>query len=139
MTSDRVEEVSRSLRVLRVTDRETAYFEALWEIPEGVTYNAYLLETREGAVLFDGWKSQYSQTLIETLESLISPSDLKYIVVHHAEPDHAGSLPALLRWASRARVLGHPSRVRCWLVRPASRGGSRRLGTVDPSASVGWS
>ncbi len=81
MTSDRVEEVSRSLRVLRVTDRETAYFEALWEIPEGVTYNAYLLETREGAVLFDGWKSQYSQTLIETLESLISPSDLKYIVV----------------------------------------------------------
>ena len=104
----RVEEVTKGLKILRVDDRETAYFEALWEIPEGVTYNAYLLETKEGAVLFDGWKSQYSQALIEALESLISPDDLRYIVVHHAEPDHAGSLPALLRWAPKARVLGHP-------------------------------
>lgn len=108
MASVRVEEVSKSLYILRVEDWETAYFEALWEIPEGVTYNAYLLKTKEGALLFDGWKTQYSQALIEALESLISPSDLKYIVVHHAEPDHAGSLPALLRWAPRARVLGHP-------------------------------
>ncbi len=48
-----VDKVTESLHVLRVDDIKVKFFEALWEIPEGITYNAYLLHTSEGAILFD--------------------------------------------------------------------------------------
>ncbi len=106
--SVRVEEIDPGLFLLRAGDRATRFFEGLWEIPEGVTYNAYLLRTSEGAVLFDTWKYTFAGDLLSALESLIDPGELKYVVVHHAEPDHSGSLDAVLQWAPGARVLGHP-------------------------------
>ena len=102
-----VREIDENLYLLRVDDRYTGYFEALWEIPEGITYNAYLLLTREGAVLFDGWKKTYSGLLVEALEELVKPGELRYIVVHHLEPDHSGSLEEVLRYFPEARVVGH--------------------------------
>ncbi len=108
MVNYHVANVTDDLVVLRVDDRYTKYFEALWEIPEGITYNAYLLKTEEGDVLFDTWKRQFSSTFLEALERVTSPDKLKYIVVHHMEPDHSGSLEDVLRWAPNAKVLGHP-------------------------------
>jgi len=108
LASVRVEEVADGLLLLRVEDRYVRFFEALWEIPEGITYNAYLLRTREGDVLFDTWKKPFSGLLLDALEEATGPDRLRYIVVHHMEPDHAGSLPDVARWAPGARILGHP-------------------------------
>jgi len=104
----RVQEIDNGFYVLRVNDRYTRYFEALWEIPEGITYNAYLLRTSDGAVLFDGWKKPFAGQFIDALESVISPDELKFVVVNHMEPDHSGSLGDVVRWSPKARVLGHP-------------------------------
>ena len=106
MSSFRVEEIVDGVWLLRVNDRATRYFEGLWEIPEGITYNAYLVRTGEGDVLVDGWKSLYSSRLLKALESLTSPERLRYVIVNHLEPDHSGSLEDVLRWAPGARVLG---------------------------------
>ncbi len=101
-------QLTDNLYLLRVDDEKTHYFESLWEIPEGITYNAYLLKTREGDVLFDGWKSTFTNELLDTLSTLTSPSDLKYMVVHHMEPDHTGSIRTLTRFYSKAKILVHP-------------------------------
>jgi len=103
-----VEEVAPGLWLLRVGDRHVRFFEALWEITEGITYNAYLLRTGGGDVLFDAWKKPYAGLLLNMLEELTSPERLRYIVVHHMEPDHSGALPDVARWAPGARVVGHP-------------------------------
>ena len=103
-----IDNVTEDLKILRVNDTRTRFFEALWEIPEGITYNAYLLDTGEGYILFDGWKEIYASELLRILESEIEPRDLKYIVVHHMEPDHSGSLPLIARWARNATIIGHP-------------------------------
>ncbi len=103
-----IDEIAENLRILRVNDTRTRFFEALWEIPEGITYNAYLLDTGEGFILFDGWKEIYASQLLEILQSQMEPRDLKYIVVHHMEPDHSGSLPLIAGWAKNATIVGHP-------------------------------
>jgi flavorubredoxin len=103
-----VKEVVENLYVLRVNDYETKFFEGLWEIPEGISYNAYLLKTSEGAVLFDGWKKVFSSSFIEGLVRLVDPRDIRYVVVHHVEPDHSGSIPAVMSRAVNATLLGHP-------------------------------
>jgi len=124
----RIEEVDPGLYLLRVGDRMTRYFEALWEIPEGVTYNAYVLKTGEGAVLFDGWKSTFSGPFLEALEQVIEPGELRYVVAHHLEPDHSGTLEDVLRWAPHARVLGHPFAERMLTNYPRARERFRPVG-----------
>jgi len=95
-------------KLLRLDDDEIRYFESLWLIPEGITYNAYLLPTREGWALFDAWKVGYGKEFIEALSSVVEPSKIRYLVIHHMEPDHSGTVKALLEENPGIEVLGHP-------------------------------
>ncbi len=104
-----IHKVMKNLDLIRVTDAKVKYFEALWEIPEGVTYNSYVLHTSEGAVLFDTVNSDFSRDYLEALRSVTDVRDFRYVIVHHMEPDHSGSLKDLARVEGfRAEVLGHP-------------------------------
>jgi len=101
-------EIIKNFYLLRIDDNETRYFEALWNIPEGITYNSYLLVTDEGAILFDTWKKNYSKFFIETLRKIIDLTDIKYLVIHHMEPDHSGSINTLLEQKNDLTIIGHP-------------------------------
>jgi len=104
-----VKEILDNLFLLRVDDHITKYFEGIWEIPEGITYNAYLLKTEEGSVLFDGWKADFTREFLNELSNLTDLDNIKYIVINHAEPDHTGSLKSLLEETSyKPLVVGHP-------------------------------
>lgn len=103
-----VEKVLDNLFLLRVDDTNVKFFEALWEIPEGVTYNAYLLTTEEGAILFDSWKHEFSDTFVEALQLVTDLRDIKVVVTHHAEPDHSGTMGRLAEKAPEALFFGHP-------------------------------
>lgn len=103
-----VTEVRPGFYLLRIDDDQIKYFEGLWYIPEGITYNAYLLKTSQGYILFDAWKHVYSKQFIETLRKIVDPKEIKYLVVHHMEPDHSGSIKELLEINPEITVLGHP-------------------------------
>ncbi len=104
----RIKQVAEDLYLLRMDDTHVKYFEAVWEIPEGITYNAYLLKTDDGAVLFDTWKQNYEEEFVEALSSLVDPKEIRHIVVHHMEPDHSGTLPKILELGeNKADVWGH--------------------------------
>ena len=95
------------LYLLRVDDDRIRYFEATWEIPEGITYNAYLLKLENAVVLFDAWKKDYAKEFVEALSELIDPKEITHIIVHHTEPDHSGALPEVLRLNGyRAQIIG---------------------------------
>ncbi|KAF2959766.1 FprA family A-type flavoprotein [Thermotoga sp. 38H-to] len=82
--------------ILRIDDDQIKYFEAVWEIPEGISYNAYLVKLNDANVLIDGWKKNYTKEFIETLSRIVDPKEITHIIVNHTEPDHSGSLPATL-------------------------------------------
>ncbi len=104
-----VEKIVENLYVLRIDDNSTRYFEALWYIPEGITYNAYILTTSEGSILFDTWKKGYDQVFLDAVTRVVDPKDIKYVVIHHAEPDHTGLLPTILDLLkNNVTILGHP-------------------------------
>lgn len=103
-----VDKVVDELYVLRIDDKNTKYFEALWHIPEGITYNAYLLLS-DKIVLFDTWKHIYSEEFVENLSKIIDLKDIDFIVLHHMEQDHSGSLPKILELNNyKATILAHP-------------------------------
>lgn len=103
-----VKEIVDDLYLLRIDDYETRYFEALWSIPEGITYNAYLLKAGDKHILFDTWKHTYSEEFIEELRKIVDPREIDYLVIHHMEQDHSGTIPRILEFSGdRVEVIGH--------------------------------
>ncbi|MEM0001980.1 MAG: FprA family A-type flavoprotein [Desulfurococcaceae archaeon] len=102
-----IDKISKNVYLLRLNDENTKYFEGLWYIPEGISYNAYVATLPEGVVLFDGWKHVYGELYVETLRQIVDFKDIKYVVVHHTEPDHSGSLKSLFNHVKNATILGH--------------------------------
>lgn len=95
------------LYIIRVDDDRIKYFEATWDIPEGITYNSYLMKLKDAVVLFDVTKAEYADLFLEKLKELVNPEEITHIIVHHTEPDHSGALPKVLDANGyRAQIIG---------------------------------
>ncbi|HAS83472.1 MAG TPA: MBL fold metallo-hydrolase [Verrucomicrobia bacterium] len=62
----------------------------------GSTYNAYLMLDEKNAVI-DSVKAPYASNLLENIQAHIPLDKVDYLVVNHAEPDHSGSVPAVMQ------------------------------------------
>jgi NADH oxidase (H2O-forming) len=89
-----------------VQDHDLRVFDVIMETEFGTSYNAYLLKTDEGAILFETAKAKKMDIFLDNLKEVCKLSEIKYIVIDHTEPDHAGSLEELLALCPNATVLG---------------------------------
>ena len=76
-------------------DRRLAMFEGVYSVPEGVSYNSYLL-LDEKTVLFDTVDQAVADTFFENVKYALGGRKLDYVVVDHMEPDHSATLDILL-------------------------------------------
>ncbi|MBQ6654869.1 MAG: flavin reductase [Erysipelotrichaceae bacterium] len=75
-------------------DRRLSCFEGVYDVPNGVSYNSYLL-LDEKTVLFDTCDHAVEVQFLENVAYGLNGRKLDYLVVHHMEPDHAATLEAL--------------------------------------------
>ncbi len=72
-------------------------FEEMWEIPNGVSLNSYLVKGEESTAIIDGfcdWDG-VPETLFELLGNIdVKPEDINYAIINHMEPDHTGWIKA---------------------------------------------
>ena len=87
-------------------DRRLALFENVFPIPEGVSYNSYLLKD-EKTVLLDTADSAIAGQFFENLEAALGGRTLDYVVINHMEPDHAALLADVLRRYPKAVLVGN--------------------------------
>ncbi len=99
-----VRKVTDDLWWVGADDRRTALFENIHPIPEGVSYNSYLL-LDEKTVLFDCVDWSAAPRLVENVEYLLNGRGLDYIVLHHLEPDHGAGLWAVLQKWPEAKLV----------------------------------
>lgn len=72
-------------------DRRLALFEGVYKVPDGVSYNSYLL-LDEKTVVFDTVDKTVSDRFFENLEHVLENRSLDYLVVQHMEPDHSATM-----------------------------------------------
>lgn len=77
------------------SDRRLALFENVYPIPNGVSYNSYLV-LDEQTVLFDTVDKSVSEVFFENIAHLLDGRKLDYLVVNHMEPDHCATLSELV-------------------------------------------
>lgn len=76
-------------------DRRLAIFEGVYDVPDGVSYNSYLLMD-EKTVLFDTVDKAVSKVFFQNVAHVLGSKKLDYVVVQHMEPDHSATLAELL-------------------------------------------
>ena len=85
-------------------DRRLPFFEGVYGVPDGVSYNSYLL-LDEKTVLFDTVDKAVYGVFLENLAHELGGRKLDYLVVHHMEPDHAATLELVLQRYPEATVI----------------------------------
>ncbi|HOO57443.1 MAG TPA: FprA family A-type flavoprotein [bacterium] len=70
----------------------------------GSSYNAYLIRDEKN-VLVDTVKAPYAEELIENVSRIIDPSKIDFVLSNHTEPDHSGSMPAVMEAMPNATVI----------------------------------
>jgi len=86
-------------------DWDRRLFDSLIPLPDGTSYNAYLVQGKDKAVLFDTVDPTMASILLSQLESV---RNIDYIVSHHAEQDHSGAIPDVLEKYEKAKVITTP-------------------------------
>ena len=85
-------------------DRRLACFEGVYGVPDGVSYNSYLL-LDEKTVLFDTVDKAVFEVFFENVAHALGGRKLDYLVISHMEPDHAATIEGLLLRYPEARIL----------------------------------
>lgn len=92
---------------LGVLDPNLDVFDIIMETKYGTTYNSYLVNTTEGAILVETVKEKFFDSYLQKIEEAIGDlSQIKYIITNHTEPDHAGSIGRLVKLIPGLTVIG---------------------------------
>ncbi|MFI3315735.1 MAG: FprA family A-type flavoprotein [Rikenellaceae bacterium] len=98
--------ISETLYHIGVNDRKKALFENLWPLPNGVSYNSYVIKDDKCA-LFDTVENGSDLDFISRVESVLDGRELDYLVINHMEPDHSGAIKDVVRRWKDVKVVGN--------------------------------
>jgi flavorubredoxin len=101
-----VREIRPGVYSVGAIDWDRRLFDALIPLPEGTSYNSYVVKGSEKTALIDTVDPTKTERLFANLEQ-VGIERLDYIVANHAEQDHSGSLPAILARFPEAQVVAN--------------------------------
>ena len=88
-------------------DWDRRLFDALIPLPDGTSYNSYLIKGSEKTALIDTVDSAMPDVLISNLSEL-GVKSIDFVVANHAEQDHSGAIPQVLEKYPEAKVVCTP-------------------------------
>ncbi len=98
-------QIQDGIHWMGAVDWDRRLFDALIPLPDGTSYNAYLVEGSEKTALLDTVDPRMTDVLMFQLDDV---PHIDYVVAHHAEQDHSGSIPHVLERYETAQVVSTP-------------------------------
>ncbi len=98
--------ITNNIYYVGVNDRNKALFEGLWPLPNGVSYNSYLIDD-EKVCLIDTVEVDFFTQFLENIHEVIGDRPIDYLVVNHMEPDHSGSIALIRKYYPGIQVIGN--------------------------------
>lgn len=98
--------VTDSVVYIGVDDKTIDLFESQYVVPNGVSYNSYLIEDEKLAVM-DTVDARKTAEWLDNLETALHGRTPDYLVVLHMEPDHAGSIQVLAEKYPEMKLVGN--------------------------------
>ncbi len=98
-------DIKNGVMLLGVQDWSRRLFDSLIPLPDGTSYNSYLIPGSEKTALIDTVEPELVETFLSQLHNV---PKIDYIVSLHAEQDHSGSIPIILKKYPEAKLICSP-------------------------------
>ncbi|GAA6529104.1 MAG: FprA family A-type flavoprotein [Prevotella sp.] len=99
-------EVTNKIYYVGVNDRNKDRFEGLWPLPNGVSYNSFLIVDKK-VCLIDTVEVDFFVQFMEKLHDVLGDRKIDYLVINHMEPDHSGSLALIKKYYPDIQIVGN--------------------------------
>lgn len=100
------QEIAPQIYWVGANDRRLALFENMFPLPNGVSYNSYVIVDEKIAIL-DTVDSAITQQFLENLTFALNGRVVDYLVVNHMEPDHCAYIEELCRRYPDMKIVGN--------------------------------
>ncbi|MBR2273497.1 MAG: (d)CMP kinase [Alphaproteobacteria bacterium] len=99
-------ELLQNIYYVGVDDKKIDLFEGQYVVPNGISYNSYVIKDDKVAV-FDTVDRLMAKEWFANLEEVLGGKDVDYLVVLHMEPDHAANVEKFLAKYQNAKIIGN--------------------------------
>ncbi len=96
--------ITNDIKYIGVDDRKIDLFEGMYEVPNGISYNSYLIMDEKIAVM-DTVDAAYKEEWLEKLDAELCGRSPDYLVVHHMEPDHSANIAEFVKIYPNAQIV----------------------------------
>ncbi len=96
--------IKNNIFYVGAADKDRRIFDQLIPLPDGTTYNSYIIIGSEKIALIDTVDASMPEVILKNLMDL-NISRIDYIIAHHGEQDHSGSIPDVLKAYPMAKVV----------------------------------
>ena len=98
--------ITDNIYYVGVNDRNKHLFEGLWPLPNGVSYNSYIIDD-EKVCLIDTVEVDFFIPFIKNIQQTIGDRPIDYLVINHMEPDHSGSMELIRKYYPNITIVGN--------------------------------
>ncbi len=96
--------ITKDIKYIGVNDRQVDLFEGQYVVPNGMSYNSYVILDEKVAVM-DTVDRNFGKAWMENLSATLEGRKPDYLVVHHMEPDHSANIDVFLKAYPEAVVV----------------------------------
>jgi flavorubredoxin len=98
--------IKGKIHYVGVNDRNKNLFEGLWPLPNGVSYNSYIIDD-EKVALVDTVEVDFFETFLRNIHDVIGDRPIDYLIINHMEPDHSGSISLIRKYYPNITIVGN--------------------------------
>jgi flavorubredoxin len=102
----KVSKITESIYYVGCNDKDLDLFEGQYQVPNGVSYNSYVIIDEKVAVM-DTVDKRVTDEWIHNLEETLQGREIDYLIVSHMEPDHAANIQNLVERYPKLQVVGN--------------------------------
>ena len=101
-----MDKITNNIYNIGVNDRELDLFESQYKVPNGMSYNSYVIKD-EKTVIFDTVDKRFENEWINNLEQCLNGCEPDYLVILHLEPDHSACIKAICQKYPNMKIIGN--------------------------------
>jgi len=98
-------QIMENVYAVGVKDWNRRLFDALIPLPKGTSYNSYLIIGNDKKALIDTVNPGFEKEWEQKISQKTSLSEIDYLIMNHAEPDHAGGIPYFMNQNKKAKLI----------------------------------
>ena len=98
--------ISQDIKYVGVTDNKIDLFESQYKVPDGISYNSYVITDEKTAVM-DTADKNFTEEWLDNIKDTLGAKSPDYLIVQHMEPDHSASIAEFMKQYPDTTVVGN--------------------------------